>query len=63
MMRARSLLVSLLFAGALAACSTGNTVDERFAYVEEPVEVLYTNGAEALDKRRFEEAILYFGTK
>lgn len=57
-------LTRMLLAGCaltLAACSSlGARGDERFAYVEEPVEVLYANGAKALKRRRYDEAILYF---
>lgn len=57
-------LTRMLLAGCaltLAACSNlGAKGDERFAYVEEPVEVLYASGAEALKRRRYDEAALYF---
>lgn len=43
-----------------AACSGTKEATERFAYVEEPVEVLYDAGAQALQRRRFEDAIAYF---
>lgn len=46
---------------ALAACASDGRNDDKFAYVEEPVEILYQNAAEALDRRRYEDAILYFG--
>lgn len=46
---------------ALAACGSNNKkATDRFAYVEEPVGVLYQAGAEALGKRRYEDAIAYF---
>jgi outer membrane protein assembly factor BamD len=44
-----------------SACSSlGGNADDRFAYVEEPVELLYAGGTEALEKRRYDEAVLYF---
>lgn len=56
---------SILLAGsaalALAACSSAPSVtSERFAYVERPVEQLYSNAVERMEKRRFDEAILLF---
>ena len=53
--RAASALVLLA-----AACASGSDREERFAYVEEPVEVLYQNGADRLERRRYDEAIAYF---
>lgn len=46
----------------LGACSSfGNDKDDKFAYVEEPVEVLYAEGTKALERRRYDEAVAYFG--
>ncbi|RFB01465.1 outer membrane protein assembly factor BamD [Parvularcula marina] len=57
-------LTRVLFLGCiltLGACSSlRGTDDDRFAYVEEPVEILYQNGARAIERRRYDEAILYF---
>lgn len=52
-------LLGLLF--LVAGCGTFDpTGDDRFAYVEEPVEKLYEQGTRALDRKRYDEAILYF---
>ena len=62
-MTARTLLAAagLAALAALAACSsTGTSGDERFAYVEQPVETLYQEGAEKLEKKRYDEAVAYF---
>lgn len=57
-------LKRLLFIGSalvMSACSSLNSgADDRFAYVEEPVEILYEEGAEALRKKQYEQAVLYF---
>lgn len=45
---------------SMAACANNGGVDDRFAYVEEPVEKLYNQGSEYLEKRRYSDAILYF---
>lgn len=45
----------------LVACAGTPSQDERFAYVEEPVETLYLRGAERLESRRYDEAIAFFG--
>ncbi|ADM10138.1 competence lipoprotein ComL, putative [Parvularcula bermudensis HTCC2503] len=46
---------------ALGGCSNfGNAPDDRLAYVEEPVEILYRKAADALERRRYEEAVLLF---
>ncbi|MEM1410595.1 MAG: outer membrane protein assembly factor BamD [Pseudomonadota bacterium] len=45
---------------AAAACGSSKKATERFAYVEEPVEVLYQRGADAIAKRRFEDALAFF---
>ena len=51
----------ILLGLSLGACSSLNTQqEERFAYVEEEVEVLYANAARAMERRRFDEAILFF---
>lgn len=54
---AASLGVAVLF---LSACSNTGSKDDRFAYVEEPVEKLYNLGADELEKKRYDQAILYF---
>ena len=54
----RALLAAAALA-ALAACASSGD-DEKFAYVEQPVELLYQEGAEKLERKRYDEAILYF---
>lgn len=44
----------------LAACANEKTATDRFVYVEEPVEILYASGTEALSLRRYADAIAYF---
>jgi outer membrane protein assembly factor BamD len=44
----------------LAACAGGKEGVERFAYVEQPVELLYDEGARSLQRRRYDDAIAYF---
>jgi len=53
---------TFLAATALAVVSCGPTkkATERFAYIEEPVEILYTSGADAMKKRRYDDALAYF---
>ncbi|MEM8771627.1 MAG: outer membrane protein assembly factor BamD [Pseudomonadota bacterium] len=46
-------------AAAIGACSSTKS-KEKFAYVERPVETLYADGAEELEKRRYERAIAFF---
>ncbi len=43
---------------ALGACGSGKK--EKFAYVERPVETLYANAMEQLERKRFERAIAFF---
>ncbi len=57
--------VSWTVLGALvllvSACSSdGRTGTDRFAYVEQPVEVLYDLGATSASRKRYEDAIAYF---
>jgi len=54
-MRRLHLLALLLFAAACAGSG-----GERFEYVEKPVEALYNEAADELDKGRFEQAVLLF---
>lgn len=44
---------------ALAACGTGGG-KEKFAYVERPVEMLYAQAAEEMERRRYDRAIAFF---
>ena len=55
----RALLAAASLA-ALAACASSEKENEKFAYVEQPVELLYAEGADKLERKRFDEAILYF---
>ncbi|MBB4658442.1 outer membrane protein assembly factor BamD [Parvularcula dongshanensis] len=52
-------LLALVLTTTLASCASRGD-EERFAYVEEPVEKLYGEGAEQLERKRYEEAIAYF---
>ncbi|MEM9989511.1 MAG: outer membrane protein assembly factor BamD [Pseudomonadota bacterium] len=62
MVRAFSLFSLFLSSLMLNACGSFGREDaeDRFAYVEEPIEVLYAKATDALDRKRYEEAILYF---
>jgi outer membrane protein assembly factor BamD len=60
MTRLRILTAACLLGASLSACGGGSTEDERFAYVEQPVETLYALGAERMERKRYDEAILYF---
>ncbi|MEM7741499.1 MAG: outer membrane protein assembly factor BamD, partial [Pseudomonadota bacterium] len=44
----------------VAACGSKRQGTDRFAYVEQPVEILYELGAEAAERRRYDDAIGYF---
>lgn len=57
----RLVAVSALIAATagLAGCASRDK-DDKFAYVERPVEQLYGEAQEALKKKRYEEAIAYF---
>ena len=52
----RSAVASFVAVMTLCACSS----DERFAYVERPVEVLYNLAMDNLEKRRYADAIALF---
>lgn len=45
---------------ALSACGGEKTGTDRFAYVEEPVELLYARGTQSLESNRYQDAIAYF---
>ncbi|WOI52541.1 outer membrane protein assembly factor BamD [Parvularcula sp. LCG005] len=60
MVRHLPLLLTSALVLALGACASNGKKDSKFAYVEEPVEKLYTEGTERLSKRRYEDAIAYF---
>ena len=55
----RALIAAAALAG-LAACASSTSDEERFAYVEQPVELLYAEGADKLERKRYDEAVLYF---
>ena len=46
------------FLGLVACGSSGKK--EKFAYVERPVETLYSNGTDALERNRYDRAIAFF---
>ncbi len=52
-------LLALAALAVLAACSS-NKKKEKFAYVERPVEVLYSNATDYIKKRRYDEAVALF---
>ena len=54
----RSSAISVSFLALVAACS-GNS-KEKFAYVEAPVEELYAQATEALERNRFDRAVPLF---
>ena len=60
MRRLRQVALFAAAAWLLAACSNDRSGTDRFAYVEEPVEILYANGTDSLSSRRYADAIAYF---
>jgi outer membrane protein assembly factor BamD len=54
----RVALVAVFAAVPLAACA-GKKDRPQLAYIERPVELLYSTGARALDRGRYEEGVLY----
>jgi outer membrane protein assembly factor BamD len=58
---ARPALVAVFCALAVAACSGGNKKPKtRLAYEERPVELLYSTGADRMDKHLWSQAVDYF---
>ena len=57
----KALAAACALALGLSACA-GNDTDARdkFAYVERPVEALYQEAVDNMERRRFDEAILFF---
>ena len=60
--RVRFLSVALMAVAAIAVvgCGSASKKKEKFAYVERPVETLYTEATTALERKRFAEAIELF---
>ncbi|XBQ14960.1 MAG: outer membrane protein assembly factor BamD [Oceanicaulis sp.] len=54
----RALLITATAALAVTACAGNDT--EELAYVETPVEALYNEGFDALERRRWDQAAAYF---
>lgn len=58
--RALSLAAIAVAVLSLGACSTGKKNKSTMAYTERPVELLYSAGAERLDRHRWTDAVQYF---
>jgi outer membrane protein assembly factor BamD len=58
-MRFTSLFLGIIAVVALSACSSTKE-KKKFAYVERPVEVIYADAAQKLEKKRWDEAIELF---
>ncbi|MFC3302576.1 outer membrane protein assembly factor BamD [Parvularcula lutaonensis] len=56
----RIAVVSVLSLALVSCGSRDKTGTDRFAYVEQPVEQLYAEGARAVERRRYDDAIAYF---
>ncbi len=56
----KAALGTTLLALGLSACTSNSAKNEEFAYVERPVEILYSEAVDKLAGRRFDEAILFF---
>jgi outer membrane protein assembly factor BamD len=52
--------LTLALAASLSVTACAGRKDERTAYVERPVELLFATGAKRLDQRRWTEAVQYF---
>lgn len=59
MIRGFTGVLGVLLLVGLSACANDGKA-EKFAYVEEPVEQLYAKATTALERTRYDEAILYF---
>jgi len=57
---ARPALIAVLCAVAVAGCAGKGKKKPRLAYEERPVELLYSAGADRLDRRRWGQAVDYF---
>jgi outer membrane protein assembly factor BamD len=58
---ARPALTALLCALAVAGCAGKSKSKPKLAYEERPVELLYSTGANMMDKRLWNQAVEYFG--
>jgi len=56
----RVVVVATACALALCACASNKKNKPRLAYEERPVELLYTTGADRLDRRQWSQAVAYF---
>jgi outer membrane protein assembly factor BamD len=57
---ARLALVATTCALALSACAGNKKNKPKLAYEERPVELLYTTGADRMDRRQWSQAVAYF---
>jgi outer membrane protein assembly factor BamD len=57
---ARPVLIAGICALATAGCSGGGKKKPQLAYEERPVELLYSAGAQRLDRRQWSQAVQYF---
>jgi outer membrane protein assembly factor BamD len=53
-------VIAVMSALALSACAGNNRNKTRLAYEERPVELLYSTGADRLDRRQWSQAVGYF---
>lgn len=59
LMSFRNIFGALLLCAAVSACGSSGS-KERFAYVEKPVEILYSDATLALERKRYEDAVALF---
>jgi len=60
LLKLRPSLLILACIVAVSGCQSSNSRKQELAYVERPVEQLYNQGAQELDKRNYDRAILLF---
>ncbi|KJS37235.1 MAG: transporter [Hyphomonas sp. BRH_c22] len=60
LLKLRPSLLILACIVAVSGCQSANKRKQELAYIERPVEQLYNQGAQELDKRNFDRAILLF---
>ena len=53
-------LAALVLGLGLSACANNADKNEKFAYVERPVETLYNEALDKVEQRRFDDAVLFF---